>query len=785
MADQNTQFYAILTNVGAAKQANADALGIPWRITQLGVGDANGTEPTPNATQTRLINEWRRAPLNQLKVDDKNNAIIVAEQVIPAEVGGKWIREIALYDADGDMVAVANCPPTYKPLLNQGSGRTQVVRMNLLVSSSSNVELRIDPSVVLATREYVDSRLTEEINKLDNKQSVRVATTANITLTGLQTVDGVLLLAGDRVLVKNQAAAKDNGLYTAAVGSWSRSSDADASTEVTPGLIVAVEQGAILADTIWQLITDAPIVLGTTALVFRDVTDGFARLLSPAFTGQPTTPTPPQFDSSQLLVNTAFLKRMGVEYGGYTNFSGSASLTQAECGKLVALGHPTTPVTATLPTGAQIKPGAIVKLLCSQGSLTVTAASGDTIGAINAPGNIAMGQGDTAEFIRNGTNLWYLIGGSVLLRYAAVMQEASWSTQPQFDSGRSLATTEFVQRALGSFSGATTYGANVTLTKADAGKLIRMAGTGYTLTLPLISTLVEGATFAIQHSGTSGTQTVAVQGGDVIDPGAGLVTSLTLNKGDTAILARAGGSWALIGGSAALSFVDRPTLPQFDNSRQLATTEFVQRALGSFSGSLSISASRALTVADLGKRIELAANTTVTLPDTSTVPLGAAVLISAGPVATTARVTVVASDQLAMNNLGVAVPYTLAAGGDFIAIREMNVWRCHFGTEPLRTSPLFAASLAVTGYSKLPNGDIEMWGLTGGAAPGVVMPITFPQAFPNACLNVQMTYVDAGTQAPATRGGPVQVGAFTKTGFNYSHSGSSSASQHFWRAKGY
>ncbi|WP_177339342.1 phage tail protein [Pseudomonas sp. NBRC 111142] len=168
MVDQTSQFYAILTNVGAAKQANADALGIPWKITQMGVGDANGTDPTPNATQTRLINEWRRAPLNQLKVDDKNNAVIVAEQVIPADVGGKWIREIALYDADGDMVAVANCPPTFKPLLNQGSGRTQVVRMNLIVSSSSNVQLKIDPSVVLATREYVDTQILSVLppNKL-------------------------------------------------------------------------------------------------------------------------------------------------------------------------------------------------------------------------------------------------------------------------------------------------------------------------------------------------------------------------------------------------------------------------------------------------------------------------------------------------------------------------------------------------------------------------------------------------------------------------------------------
>ncbi|MFT0865986.1 phage tail protein [Pseudomonas sp. CAM1A] len=165
MVDQNSQFFAILTNVGAAKQANADALGIPWKITQMGVGDANGADPTPSAAQTRLINEWRRAPLNLLKVDDKDASVIVAEQVIPADVGGHWIREIALYDADGDMVAVANCAPTYKPLLSQGSGRTQVVRMNLIVSSSSNVQLKIDPSVVLATREYVDTAILSVLPK--------------------------------------------------------------------------------------------------------------------------------------------------------------------------------------------------------------------------------------------------------------------------------------------------------------------------------------------------------------------------------------------------------------------------------------------------------------------------------------------------------------------------------------------------------------------------------------------------------------------------------------------
>ena len=159
MIDQTSQFFAILTNVGVAKQANADALGIAWKITQMGVGDANGADPIPSATQTALINERRRAPLNQLKVDPANSAVIIAEQVIPAEVGGWWIREIGLYDADNDLVAIANCAPSFKPLLTQGSGRTQVVRMNLLVSNSASVELKIDPSVVLATRSYVDQKV--------------------------------------------------------------------------------------------------------------------------------------------------------------------------------------------------------------------------------------------------------------------------------------------------------------------------------------------------------------------------------------------------------------------------------------------------------------------------------------------------------------------------------------------------------------------------------------------------------------------------------------------------
>ncbi|NVZ38812.1 phage tail protein [Pseudomonas sp. 21615526] len=272
MIDKNSQFMAILTNVGAAKLANANALGLPWKITALAVGDANGTDPVPSATQTKLVNELRRAPLNQLVPDPKNAAVIVAEQVIPENVGGFWIREIGLYDEDGDLVAVANTAPTFKPLLAQGSGRTQIIRMNLIVSSVTNIELKIDPSVVLATRDYVELAITEALNKQDFKHSVLVATTANTTLSGLQTVDGVALQAGARVLVKNQVTAKDNGLWVvSSTGPWKRAEDADTSIEVTPGLFVSVETGTLNSDSVWQLVTDAPIVLGTTALTFEMV----------------------------------------------------------------------------------------------------------------------------------------------------------------------------------------------------------------------------------------------------------------------------------------------------------------------------------------------------------------------------------------------------------------------------------------------------------------------------------------------------------------------------------
>lgn len=161
------KFFALLTNQGAAKLSNMAALGEKLEITSLAVGDGGGTSPTPNQAQTRLVNEVRRAQINSLSVDEKNDSQIIAEQIIPESVGGWWIREIGLFDADGILIAVANCPETYKATTEEGSGRTQVIRMMLTVSSTDAVTLKVDPSIVLATRQYVDNAVIEVKNYAD------------------------------------------------------------------------------------------------------------------------------------------------------------------------------------------------------------------------------------------------------------------------------------------------------------------------------------------------------------------------------------------------------------------------------------------------------------------------------------------------------------------------------------------------------------------------------------------------------------------------------------------
>jgi len=552
MIDANSQFFAILTNVGMAKQANADALGVPWKFAEMGVGDANNTDPIPSAAQTHLINEWRRRPLNQVRVDPVNPAVIIAEQIIPADEGGHWIREIGLYDADGDLVAVANCAPSFKPVLSQGSGRTQVVRMNFIVSSTGNITLKIDPSVVLATREYVDSRILEELSKLDIKQSVRAATTANIALVGLQVMDGVSLNVGDRVLVKNQAAAKDNGPYVVAVGAWTRAKDSDNIAKVTPNLTVAVEVGATQADTIWQLVTDGPIVLGTTALTFKDITDGLARLFSPSFGGNPTAPTPVQFDISKSLVTTEFLKRSGVEYSGFAPLTASTALGASSVGGMVSAAS-ATPISITLPPTAGVPDGATIEVVSAGiGAVTILPAGLDV--ETSPDGGVitvVLSARDNAEFVKVSGG-WRLRGGSMSLRYAAVMSGPNWITAPQFDVSKTWATTEFVQRALGNIGGMRIFTASASIVVEDFGKIVLAnAGVPITLTLPPVGgSVLTGSTIHIRNVGNASLTVVPPAGGSMSAIATVPVPSIVVNPGSSLEVTVQGTNYFLAGSAA-------------------------------------------------------------------------------------------------------------------------------------------------------------------------------------------------------------------------------------------
>lgn len=163
------KYFAILTNYGAAQLANAVALGTKLNISVMAVGDGGGVLPIPNPAQTKLIRENRRAAVNQVSVDDKNPNYIISEQVIPENEGGWFIREIGLFDDKGGLIAVGNAPETYKPNLQEGSGRTQVIQMVLMVSSTESITLKVDPSVVLATREYVTKSIAAAIQESEAK----------------------------------------------------------------------------------------------------------------------------------------------------------------------------------------------------------------------------------------------------------------------------------------------------------------------------------------------------------------------------------------------------------------------------------------------------------------------------------------------------------------------------------------------------------------------------------------------------------------------------------------
>ncbi|ENN6746618.1 phage tail protein [Escherichia coli] len=279
------KYYAILTNQGAARLANATMLGSKLNLTQMAVGDANGVLPTPDPAQTKLINQKRIAPLNLLSVDPNNQSQIIAEQIIPENEGGFWIREIGLYDDEGVLIAVANCPETYKPQLQEGSGRTQTIRMILVVTNTEAITLKIDPSVVLATRKYVDDKISE------HEQSRRHPD-ASLTVKGFTQLSSAINSESETLAATPKAvkAAYDlaNGKYTAQ----------NATT---------TQKGIVQLSSATNSTSETLAATSKSVKAVMDETNKKAPLNSPALTGTPTTPTAPQGTNSTQIASTAFV----------------------------------------------------------------------------------------------------------------------------------------------------------------------------------------------------------------------------------------------------------------------------------------------------------------------------------------------------------------------------------------------------------------------------------------------------------------------------------------------
>ena len=286
----STKFYTLLTDIGAAKLASAAALGVPLKITHMAVGDGGGVLPTPDAKQTALVNEKRRAALNMLYIDPQNSSQIIAEQVIPENEGGWWIREVGLFDESGALIAVGNCPESYKPQLAEGSGRTQTVRMVLITSSTDNIILKIDPAVVLATRKYVDDKVLELKLYVDDQMRNHIAAQDPHT----------------------QYAQKHNPTFTgepkAPTPTAGNNTTRIATTEFVQAAITALINGApATLDTLKEIaaaINNDPKFSTTinNALALK------APLSSPALTGTPTAPTAAQSVNNTQIATTAFVK---------------------------------------------------------------------------------------------------------------------------------------------------------------------------------------------------------------------------------------------------------------------------------------------------------------------------------------------------------------------------------------------------------------------------------------------------------------------------------------------
>lgn len=312
------KFKTIITTVGAAKIAAVLAgTGsiVLDNTAKMAVGDGSGTLPTPNPAQTKLVNEVHRASINKASIDASDQKNIIAELVIPPETGGFWLREMALYDAAGTLLAVGNMAETYKPSLSEGAGRKMVIRMVIAVSEVSAVTITMDTSTVMATQDYVDTEIDKHAKSRNHPDATLTAkgftqlnsATNSASETQAATPKAVKTVMDATSLKAPLASPALSGVPTAPTAPPGTNSQQLANTQFVLAAIASLINSAPgVLDTLGELAA----ALGNDANFAATMTAALAAkapLASPALSGLPTAPTAAPGTSTLQLANTAFV----------------------------------------------------------------------------------------------------------------------------------------------------------------------------------------------------------------------------------------------------------------------------------------------------------------------------------------------------------------------------------------------------------------------------------------------------------------------------------------------
>ncbi|WP_052321429.1 gp53-like domain-containing protein [Ralstonia sp. A12] len=360
------------------------------------------------------------------------------------------------------------------------------------------------------------------------------------------------------------------------------------------------------------------VTAGYVGLAVITVANGQGTVTNASIVPYPNVPTAPV---------GGLLAAVGERYSSIQNVAVSSVLTTAALGALVNVTS--TGQTITLPPAANCPNGTsiCVTYMQASGSATVTRNGADTLafGQGNGGNSLVLNPGEAVQFVSNGVNGWVSAGQTL----------TTGVTPAQFDSSTKLATTQFVQRALGNRQMMAAYSTNQTLTVAQAGMALQYYGPdGGTWTLPSSTATPNGSVFEILNSGGGKLYVQVAGGSDRISVGsAGVVTSITLQQGDSlTLLSSAGSYFYAMGGTGIMQWAATlgVSAPQFDNNTKLATTQFVQRALGNFQNFNGYTTSQTLTAAQAGNVINFwgGSAATFTLPACSSLPAGGAFLFN-------------------------------------------------------------------------------------------------------------------------------------------------------------